>query len=227
MLQQLLERLTKRRQSAATNYRSLVVDVAKGVDVVDETVERLLASAGKAPEDLARDVELCQRRLGWIAFIDTAPAIEQEMKRLELAIADEKAKLERATAAYNAAAIPLGLELATARSRHAQVDEARRSLRQTQPDRSVLVEIETLSNRASAAVSELQRLKDDRDVMQRQLDHPVVNFAGGDRSATGEEVLDWQRRLAIRTEKVRELEAQRETDLARLKDLEASLLAAW
>lgn len=127
----------QRAQSKVAGYRELIATIATGQEPNPAEVERMLADAGKSLDDLQRDVELCQRRLGFKAAVAAMPKLEAERKTLDEQIAAAERVLEAAEKQHRDKTAPLYF-------RRRQIDEA--------------------LSAGSTAVGELVRTCDDADL---------------------------------------------------------------
>jgi len=107
----------QRAQAKVAGYRELIATIAAGQEPNPAEVERLLADAGKSLDDLQRDVELCQRRLGFKAAVAAMPKLEAERKSLDDQIAAADRVLEAAEKQHRDKTAPLYF-------RRRQIDEA-------------------------------------------------------------------------------------------------------
>lgn len=116
--------LLTRRRTAAERYLALVEDVAGEKKIAAAAADAVLAAAGKAVEDLARDVGLVREQRALAQQIAAAPPHREELRRLST---ERQAAYEEAGAA--AAAVRQRLAELDARigQAHSLLTEAQRA----------------------------------------------------------------------------------------------------
>jgi DNA repair exonuclease SbcCD ATPase subunit len=117
IFEKLANSLAAKKQTAASDFQGLVVELAQGKEPKPERVEDVLARSGKSLDDLRVAVEKKQHRHALRARIEAVPKHQKEMAQLERQIAVEDEKFNQARDAHVEVTLPL-------RQRHETLSEA-------------------------------------------------------------------------------------------------------
>jgi hypothetical protein len=162
-------RRLRRAEASAGSYRQLVLALATngreqpGAD----DVERVLAAAGKAPEELAADVEAKQRRAQQRALVERARLANGERAKLTAAVEKAEAALARATAAHQEVVWPAEQRLRELDALEREAAAARAGLVAGADDPVLIGEGVQLRDRRAAAAAQLDEARRQREQAER------------------------------------------------------------
>lgn len=161
IMEKLSGSLKKREADRLSSFAELVKKIAAGKEPDVKRVEQILADTGRTADELAEAVSHRLRRLALREKLDRGPAAEQAKIDAELQIADAKAELEKAEAAYEATIAPLQLEVRNANDAITAAHDAKVELLQTCKDTAIQAELESIAKNL-AEVQAKQRSVEDR-----------------------------------------------------------------
>jgi hypothetical protein len=171
IIDSLKERLRRRAEAGASSYRQLVLALAtngKEPGNADD-VERVLAAAGKTPEDLAADLEAKALRAASQARVQKADGVGAERARLRAAVEKAEAALAKAQAAYEEVTWPAQQRLRELDALEREAATARAGLVSGCDDPALIAAAAGLRDRRAAAAAQLDEARRLREQAERTL----------------------------------------------------------
>lgn len=151
-------------------YRQLARDWASGEAVADdEEVARVLEDAGKSPEELEADVRKYERLFQDAETAQQAPALEQRLREIQEAIAEQDATLKAAQQAHSAAVQQLHEEGSRLRLELQQADVARQRLAEACDDPEIRQKLAALESQHTNAMDHWRTLWQRLQQLEREL----------------------------------------------------------
>ncbi|HEV8378749.1 MAG TPA: hypothetical protein VGP99_07855 [Tepidisphaeraceae bacterium] len=146
--------LRGRKEMALATYSDAIIRAAEGRDVPLEPLERLLAAAGKTPEDFQRDVERLQRRREAARQMRDADDCPGRRSAASRKLAAAQAELDRANAAFDQIAAEVDAEMTAIRAKEQAALDASRFLADS-ADAVAIAHVRETEQAYSAATREL------------------------------------------------------------------------
>jgi hypothetical protein len=154
----------KAEQGSWSDYKSILKDILDGKEIDPQEAESICNELGKSLDDLAKDAELFQKRLGWQAEIEAAKATSPKLQSVLSEIEKVQREYNLARAKFQQRMNTLGpqrTELEHIVSRLAGADQ---DLRQSVQDPSILHRREETRREILEAVA-----------LERKLDEQINN----------------------------------------------------
>lgn len=171
ILEKLAERTKLRRMDAQQKYVKLAQDIAAGNEPAIESVEVILAEAGKTAGELAATVERQRERIAARRQLEEAESLIATKDRVIQDLNAAQAKLDEAQARYDDASAPLLGQLELISQATVNAARLRATLRDTAPE-DLLAQSRELHSRTSALSTEIAQLKERAAHLRNVYEHP-------------------------------------------------------
>jgi len=171
ILEKLAERMKQRDLDASVRFAQLVQDIANGKEPTAESVEKVLADAGKSLADLEAGIEKQRRRIDARRRLDEAEALIAAKGQILQDLDAAQAALDRAQTIFNETANPLWCKLERIREAEASISRLHDELRDLASD-DLWAQAEALYHKTAALSTELAQAKERAHYLRAHYEHP-------------------------------------------------------
>ena len=148
----------KAEQGSWSDYKSILKDILDGKEIDPQEAESICNELGKSLDDLAKDAELLQKRLGWQAEIEAAKATSPKLQSV-------LSEIEKVQREYNVAREKFQQRMDALNPKRTDLEHivyrlagAEQDLRQSVQDPSILYRREETKKEILEAVAEERKL---------------------------------------------------------------------
>jgi len=171
ILEKLAERMKQRDLDASVRFAQLVQDIANGKEPTAESVEKVLADAGKTLMDLEAGIEKQRRRIDARRRLDEAEALIAAKGQILQDLDAAQAALDRAQTIYDETANPLWCRLERIREAETSIGRLQEELRDLASD-DLWAQAEALYHKTAALSTELAQVKEKARFLRSQYEQP-------------------------------------------------------